>query len=860
MQHDLNTTRLRLFQKAHVALLRNKSYSRWHRYHHAEAIHFSTAIFSVMVIASLFVSLLLPTATKAAPLTKTWSSQTDWSGWNTTNLSISDIPGSVTLAKQSADWATISSPTSNQITTSWGLSATDIWAAGDSGTLLHYNGTSWTTQTSPTAAGIHTIWASSSSDVWLGTNDGKIYHYDGSNWSLSYSDVNILEVHTISGTGSSDVWAAAYSSSIEAELFLHFDGSSWTQHTTNATIGPAYAIWTRATNDIWAVGYTGSISHYDGSNWTSEVGIITAEHLYGVWGSSANDIWAAGGAGTLLHYDGANWNTVTQSTAANLREIWGSSASDIWLIGDNGTTLHYNGTNWSAVTNATSNALNTIWGSSASDIWASGASGTIVHYYQQYQSTGVMTYVYTPSAGQVQDWQTTNVSRTTNGQTVTASFSTDTACTSGFVSNITLLANAESICLKLNLSTSDTAVTPSVESVTLTYETVVAPEPTDDPSPSPIIAAISAAPDPSPSATTSPSPSPSPTVKATPTPTVTPTSTTDIVAAVTTEPMQIPSPVASPTPTAIASPEPPTELVAPRVLGATTEVFITATVVAAAGQFVVSAVQSAASLPNFISNVWLHIISLGNRKRRRPWGVVKDSATGQPIDQAIVTLFVSENGQDKVIEKSYTDETGRFGFLARTGTYKIIVQKPGYTFPSQELTRSYQGASFTVANDKTLTMEIYLDHAMNKSSWLVFWRKLVVLLDWVRLPLLLIGTIIAIYTYVRYPVTLHAVFLTIYVFVWLLELLNLSKSRNTLSVVDENNRPLPFTLIRFTSKKDPRLSINKVTDKEGELYILAPAGPYLVIVPSPRNPEGAAQELNLPRGVVPGHKKLKVHY
>ncbi len=74
----------------------------------------------------------------------------------------------------------------------------------------------------------------------------------------------------------------------------------------------------------------------------------------------------------------------------------------------------------------------------------------------------------------------------------------------------------------------------------------------------------------------------------------------------------------------------------------------------------------------------------GLRKRRRYWGTVYDSVTKQPLDPAFVELV--EHATGKVVEESFTDMEGRFGFLDRPGTYTIRAQKTHYRFPSQVVT------------------------------------------------------------------------------------------------------------------------------------------------------------------------------
>ena len=48
----------------------------------------------------------------------------------------------------------------------WGSSATDVFAVGRRGTILHYNGSNWSPMTSGTTTDLVDVWGSSSNDVF----------------------------------------------------------------------------------------------------------------------------------------------------------------------------------------------------------------------------------------------------------------------------------------------------------------------------------------------------------------------------------------------------------------------------------------------------------------------------------------------------------------------------------------------------------------------------------------------------------------------------------------------------------------------------------------------------------------------
>jgi hypothetical protein len=75
------------------------------------------------------------------------------------------------------------SPDGDNLYGIWGSSSSDIFAVGDSGIILHYNGSSWSPMGSGTTNALFGVWGSSSSDVFAAGDYGTILHYDGSSWS-----------------------------------------------------------------------------------------------------------------------------------------------------------------------------------------------------------------------------------------------------------------------------------------------------------------------------------------------------------------------------------------------------------------------------------------------------------------------------------------------------------------------------------------------------------------------------------------------------------------------------------------------------------------------------------------------------
>ena len=68
----------------------------------------------------------------------------------------------------------------------WGTSATNIYAVGAAGRILHFDGSAWTSMNSPTRARIARVTGSGANDIWA-AGDTVLLHFDGSTWKSETS-------------------------------------------------------------------------------------------------------------------------------------------------------------------------------------------------------------------------------------------------------------------------------------------------------------------------------------------------------------------------------------------------------------------------------------------------------------------------------------------------------------------------------------------------------------------------------------------------------------------------------------------------------------------------------------------------
>ena len=257
----------------------------------------------------------------------------------------------------------------------WGSSATDVFAVGYGGTIIHYNGTAWSKMTSDTTIDLIGVWvvrrrmfSPSATLVRFCVTTARLEQDD-----RGHND----DIGGVWGTSPSDVFALTNSG-----IVLHYDSTTWSSMTDSATDSFA-GIWGSSPTGVFAVGEEGAILHYDGTDWNS-VPDTTTDSFTGVWGSSASDVYAVGLYGTAMHFDGSAWSSLTGVASSNIYffGVWGSSPSDVYIVGSEGTIMHYDGNTWRGMASGTSGAIGSIWGSSPTNIFAVGNNGLILHYSQ----------------------------------------------------------------------------------------------------------------------------------------------------------------------------------------------------------------------------------------------------------------------------------------------------------------------------------------------------------------------------------------------------------------------------------------------------------------------------------------------
>lgn len=299
----------------------------------------------------------------------------------------------------------------------WGSSSRDLYAVGEYGMVLHYDGRKWSVVRFGEERGFTGVWGNSAGHVFAVGHGGAIVHYDGKRWSRMASGTS-ERLNAVWGRTRYDVYAVG-----EAGTVLHFDGREWSS-ILSGTDQTLRGVWGDRLQ-AFAVGDGGTVLRLTPRN-AQHVDVPTTNDLYGIGGSSSTGLKAVGALGTVLHYDGSMWRPVKSGTIRDLSnvrgtedghvivtagsrflhfdgrewgfmdvapegggefvDVWGLSMSNLFLLQVD-KVLHYDGATPSAMElpvrpsgDAPGQTLVDIWGLSANDVYAVGRVGAVLHY------------------------------------------------------------------------------------------------------------------------------------------------------------------------------------------------------------------------------------------------------------------------------------------------------------------------------------------------------------------------------------------------------------------------------------------------------------------------------------------------
>ena len=293
-------------------------------------------------------------------------------------------------------WRNVASGTDANLRGVWGFESGEVFAVGDGGTIVHFDGTSSHSMTSGTTANLVGVWGIAPDNVIATGDGGTILHYDGTVWSAMESGTT-MPIGAIWGfpinpfRNQLPFWAYAVGGGPPGTI-LYFDGRVWQPIDTGGSEELANITgWLPYESSVFlprlmAVGANGSARFFDGQNWAgTETGVN--EDLVGLVGDSPSNVYAIGAGGMVLQNTepladpepSATWSKVAQIAGTGLSDIAARHFNDLFVVGGDGQIVNFDRLEFIDMRTPTTETLRSIW-SGEREVFAVGDGGTILRY------------------------------------------------------------------------------------------------------------------------------------------------------------------------------------------------------------------------------------------------------------------------------------------------------------------------------------------------------------------------------------------------------------------------------------------------------------------------------------------------
>ncbi len=231
-------------------------------------------------------------------------------------------------------------PQGNTLNAVWASGASDVWAVGEVGTLLHFNGQYWKTQPTPTRLDLFALHGTGAGDVWAVGEGGVVLHYDGVSWSIDHVSDAGLALFAVSALPSGEVFAGG----AQGQVHVRSAAGAWSNASTGV-LTEVRALKAFAANDVYAGG-TGATSHaarWNGASWSA---LMTpgATRIDSLFGSSSAALVSGGAGCNLSLLSGSAFMPIAAAAACNTtaKGLAGTGTADLFIVGDD-AIWHFDG-------------------------------------------------------------------------------------------------------------------------------------------------------------------------------------------------------------------------------------------------------------------------------------------------------------------------------------------------------------------------------------------------------------------------------------------------------------------------------------------------------------------------------------
>lgn len=229
---------------------------------------------------------------------------------------------------------------------------------------------------------------------------------------------------------------------------------------------------------------------------------------------------------------------------------------------------------------------------------------------------------------------------------------------------------------------------------------------------------------------------------------------------------------------------------------------------------------------------------LRRRKKKKPWGILYDSVTKNPLAGGLVRLL-GEAGN--FVDTEITNKFGAFSFVPVAGKYRLEALRAGYSFPSQivigdrdgEYDHIYHGGLLELMEDQPVVKSsIPLDprEVPEEARLRRAFRKHGPVFN---LLILTGGLILSGLTYLAFPAIYNQLVAGFYVVTLSLVTADTVRIERAWGIVkDDAGNPVEAVALSLIEIESGRLVKRRVTNEQGRYQFVAPQGRYKILIAS----------------------------
>jgi hypothetical protein len=194
-----------------------------------------------------------------------------------------------------------------------GISDTAIFVAGSrdngygvTGFVGHWNGRKWSNISPDSCSSLITVWAKSATDLYAAGDTGTVLHYDGNHWQRLQCGTG-LDIWQITGLPKGALYGVAsdYFNSFAGSVIVRIEGTAVIQDQV-FPVGQKFGVWGTTNGEGYATG-EGAFHKLNGSTWEEILTPNPRVVLWSVSGTASNNVIISGAFGAVIHWSGRTW-------------------------------------------------------------------------------------------------------------------------------------------------------------------------------------------------------------------------------------------------------------------------------------------------------------------------------------------------------------------------------------------------------------------------------------------------------------------------------------------------------------------------------------------------------------------------